>query len=224
MDFFICHSLAASPAKPEDLPRGQSRRNGRGRRMAENDIFVDYYDVLQVSQNADPDTIQRVFRYMAKKYHPDLPAGGNPERFRRILDAYNVLANPEKRAAYDLRYQEYWDRKYQILRQATDGTAASNTEIRNRLMTVLYVQRRTDMRHPGIGDMELARLMRMPMEFMEFDLWYLRKKGLVELLETGQIAISVDGVDYVERHDLRALDDHLLEAHNSDTAAGDTEQ
>jgi curved DNA-binding protein CbpA len=184
--------------------------------MEDHGIFTDYYDVLQVSQNADPDTIQRVFRFMAKQCHPDLPRGGNPEKFRQILNAYNVLTNPEKRAAYDLRYQEYWDRKYQILRQATDGTAASNDEVRNRLLTVLYVQRRTDMRHPGIGDMELARLMRLPMEFMEFDLWYLRKKGLVEMLETGQMAISVDGVDYVERHNLRTLDDHLLEAHNPD--------
>jgi hypothetical protein len=182
--------------------------------MADDHIFVDYYDVLELSQNADPDTIQRVFRYLAKRYHPDLPNGGDQERFRQILNAYSVLINPEKRAAYDLRYQEYWDRKYQILRQATDGTAASNTEVRNRLLTVLYVQRRTDMRHPGIGDIELARLMRMPMEFMEFDLWYLRKKGLVEILESGQMAISVDGVDYVERHNLRTMDDHLLEAHN----------
>jgi curved DNA-binding protein CbpA len=184
--------------------------------MANDHLFVDYYDVLQVSQNANPDTIQRVFRYLAKRYHPDLPNGGDPETFRQILNAYSVLINPEKRAAYDLRYQEYWDHKYQILRQATEGTAASNTEIRNRLLTVLFVQRRTDMRHPGIGDMELARLMRMPIEFMEFDLWYLRKKGLVEMLETGQMAISVDGVDYVERHNLRTLDDHLLEAHNPD--------
>jgi hypothetical protein len=193
-------------------------------RMTDESIFIDYYDVLQVSQNAAQDTIQRVFRHLAKQCHPDLPTGGNPELFRQILNAYNVLANPEKRAAYDLRYQDYWDRKYKILRQATDGTiTANNKEIRDHLLSVLYVQRRTDMRHPGIGDMELARLMRMPIEFMEFDLWYLRRKGWVEVLETGQMAISVDGVDYVERHELRVTDDRLLQAPKSEQPAGPTD-
>jgi hypothetical protein len=189
--------------------------------MTDESIFIDYYDVLQVSQNAAPDTIQRVFRHLAKKCHPDLPTGGNPEQFRQILNAYNLLTNPEKRAAYDLLHQEYWDRKYQILRQATDGTTLqNNAEIRERLLSVLYVQRRTDMRNPGLGDMVLAQMMRMPIEFMEFDLWYLRKKGLVEMLETGLMAISVDGVDYVEKHNMRVMDDRLLEAPKSEKPAG----
>jgi curved DNA-binding protein CbpA len=185
--------------------------------MTDESIFIDYYDVLQVSQNAATDTIQRIFRHLAKRYHPDLPTGGNPEQFRQILNAYNVLTNPEKRTAYDLRYQDYWDRKYQILRQATDGSSPlNNTEIRERLLSLLYVQRRTDPRNPGLGDMVLARMMRMPIEFMEFDLWYLRKKGLVEMLETGQMAISVDGVDYAEKRNMRVTDDRLLEAPKSE--------
>jgi curved DNA-binding protein CbpA len=181
--------------------------------MADNNLFIDYYDVLQVSPNANSDTIRRIFRHLAKKCHPDLPGGGNPEQFRQILKAHEVLTDAEKRAAYDLRYQEYWDRKWQIARQAGDGRiTGNNKEIRGRILTLLYVQRRTDMRHAGLGDMELSRLMRMPLEFIEFDMWYLRTKGLVERLETGLIAISVDGVDYVERSSLRLSDERLLEA------------
>jgi curved DNA-binding protein CbpA len=181
--------------------------------MAQEYVFIDYYDVLQVSPNADPDTIQRIFRHLAKKCHPDLPLGGNPDMFRQLVKAHEVLTDPEKRAAFDIKYQEYWDRKWQIVKQATDGsTSMDNKEARERMLTLLYVQRRTDTQHPGMGEMELARMLRLPVELMEFDLWYLRQKGLVERLETGQLAISVNGVDHVEQSSLRLSPDRLLEA------------
>ena len=182
--------------------------------MTEDHLFVDYYDVLQVSPNADTDTIRRVFRYLAKKCHPDLPAGGDAERFRQILKAHSILTNPEKRAEYDLQYQEYWDRKWKLVRQAEDGSLATSREARERILTLLYVQRRTNTRHPGLGDMELSQMLRVPLEFIEFDLWYLRTKGLLERLETGLLAISVSGVDYIEQNSLRPSEDRLLEAHN----------
>jgi len=184
------------------------------RPLADDHLFVDYYDLLQVSQNADPDTIHKVFRHLAKKCHPDLPTGGNPELFRQLVKAHRILANAERRAAYDIRYQEYWDRKWQLAGQASNGKSAlDNREVRERLLSLLYVQRRTDVRHPGLGDMELSRLLRTPLEFIEFELWYLREKGFVERLDTGLLAISVAGVDEVERDSLRLNEDRLLEAH-----------
>ena len=181
--------------------------------METNYIFVDYYDVLQVSPNADPDTINRIFRHLAKKCHPDTRGGGNPELFRELVKAHEVLTDPEKRAAYDVKYQEYWDRKWQIVRQATNGSGSVDSkEVRERMLTLLYVQRRTDPLHPGMGEMELARMLRLPIEFLEFDLWYLKKKGLVERLETGALAISVEGVDNVEASSLCLSPDRLLEA------------
>jgi curved DNA-binding protein CbpA len=177
--------------------------------------FVDYYDLLQVSPNADTDTIRRVFRHLAKKCHPDLHTGGDPERFRQMLKAHEILANAETRAAYDLRYQEYWDRKWQLLRQAGDGKSwMDNSDLRDRLLSLLYVQRRTNTRSPGLGDMELARLLRVDFEFLEFELWYLREKGWVQRLDTGLLAISVDGVDKVEQGRLRPNEDRLLAARN----------
>jgi curved DNA-binding protein CbpA len=183
--------------------------------MLDENQFVDYYDLLQVSPNADGDTIRRIFRHLAKKCHPDLHNGGDPERFRQLLKAHNILTNPEMRAAYDLRYQEYWDQKWQLLRQTAEGNArGESTEIRERILTLFYVQRRTNMRAPGLGDLELSRLLRTPIELIEFELWYLREKGWVERLETGQLAISVAGVDQVERGRKRFSEDRLLEAKN----------
>jgi hypothetical protein len=174
--------------------------------------FVDYYELLQISPNADPDTIRRVFRHLAKKCHPDLQQGGDPERFRQLVKAHDILTNAESRAAYDVHYQEYWDRKWQLIRQAGSGTSwADSGDARERLLSLLYVQRRTNMRNPGLGDIELSRLLRMPIEFMEFELWYLREKGWVERLDTGLMAISAAGVDEVEKSRLRLNEDRLLE-------------
>ncbi len=181
-------------------------------------IFCDYYELLQVSPNADPDTIRRVFKHLAKKCHPDLNNGGDAELFRQLLKAHNILTDPEQRAAYDVRYQEYWDQKWQLVRQASDGKSAlDNAELRERLLTLFYVQRRTDMRHPGLGDMELSRLLRTPIEFVEFELWYLKEKGWISRLESGHLAISVAGVDEIERGRMRFSEDRLLEAHNPST-------
>ena len=183
--------------------------------MGDDHLFIDYYDLLQVSPNADPDVIRRVFRHLAKRYHPDVKQGGDPELFRQILRAHKVLTNPEKRAAYDVRYQDYWDHKMQVFKDAGNGKMSTNSrELRERILTLLYVQRRTEMIHPGLGEMELARLLRVPVELLDFDLWYLRQKRLVEKMENGQLAISVAGVDHLEQSRLHGTEDHLLEAYN----------
>ena len=180
--------------------------------MSEETFFVDYYDVLQVSPNADTDTIQRVFRHLAKKYHPDAPNGGNSDLFRQIVKAQEILTDPEKRAGYDVRYQDYWSQRMRLMKDAGDGRiSGDNRETRERLLTLLYVQRRSSMRDAGLGELEICRLIRTPIEFLEFDLWYLRNKGLVEKLETGLLAISVAGVDHVEQNSLHLSDDRLIE-------------
>ncbi len=181
--------------------------------MTEELVFTDYYDVLQVSTNADGDTIARIFRHLAKKFHPDATGGGDPERFRELVKAHEILCDPAKRAAYDIRHQQYWERKMHILREAGSGLATGdNRAVRERLLTLLYVQRRTNLRQPGLGEIALARMLRTPIEFLEFDLWYLHRKGLVERLESGLLAISVDGVDHVEQNELHLSADRLLQA------------
>lgn len=184
--------------------------------------FVDYYDLLQLSPTADEDTIHRVFRHLAKKCHPDLPGGGDPDRFRRLAQAHVTLTDPETRAAYDVRYQDYWNKKWRIASEASDGSAfAEDHETREKLLSLLYVQRRRDMRLPGLGEYEMARLLRVPVELVEFHLWYLREKGWVQRIETGQLAISAAGVDTIESTRLRLPPDHLLATPGARHASGD---
>jgi hypothetical protein len=58
-----------------------------------------------------------------------------------------------------------------------------------------------------------ARMLRVPLELIDFDIWYLRKKGQVEVLDTGLMAVSVEEVDHVEGSSLRLSAGHLFEAH-----------
>jgi curved DNA-binding protein len=173
--------------------------------------FVDYYELLQLSSNADTDTIERVFRHLAKKLHPDNKETADPDRFRLLVEAHRTLSNPETRAGYDIKYKEYWESKWRLASEAGSETAFGNDrEIRESLLSLLYVQRRRNPRHPGLSDFDMSRLLDRPYELVEFHVWYLKAKGWVERLDTGQLAISAPGVDQVEKSRLRLGSDHLL--------------
>ena len=78
-------------------------KKGKGFLMSDNG-FIDYYELMQLSPSADADTIERIFRHLAMKFHPDNMESGDAERFRLIVDAHRVLSDPEKRAGYDVKY------------------------------------------------------------------------------------------------------------------------
>ncbi|MBN2680354.1 DnaJ C-terminal domain-containing protein [Acidithiobacillus montserratensis] len=64
--------------------------------------YKDYYKILGVERGADADAIKAAYRKMARKYHPDVSKEANAEdRFKDLQEAYEVLKDPEKRAAYD---------------------------------------------------------------------------------------------------------------------------
>lgn len=64
--------------------------------------FKDYYDIMGIKRDATQDDIKRSYRKLARKYHPDVSKEPDAEvRFKEIGEAYEVLKDPEKRAAYD---------------------------------------------------------------------------------------------------------------------------
>src|SRR5262245_23464887 len=69
--------------------------------------MADYYAVLGVARTASDDDIKKSYRKLAMTYHPDRNNGSKEaeERFKEITEAYDVLRDPQKRAAYD-RYGE----------------------------------------------------------------------------------------------------------------------
>jgi len=64
--------------------------------------YKDYYEVLGVARGAEAEAVKRAYRKLARKYHPDVSKEKNAEsKFKEVQEAYEVLRDPEKRAAYD---------------------------------------------------------------------------------------------------------------------------
>jgi DnaJ-class molecular chaperone len=70
------------------------------------------YETLEIPKTAKPEQIKRAYRVLVKRFHPDLfPSGSNAQfeaevRIRQVNAAYGVLANPEKRSAYDAKLRK----------------------------------------------------------------------------------------------------------------------
>jgi curved DNA-binding protein len=70
--------------------------------------YKDYYEILGVGRGADADEVKRAYRKSARKYHPDVSKERNAEeKFKEVQEAYEVLRDPEKRAAYDQLGRDY---------------------------------------------------------------------------------------------------------------------
>ncbi len=187
-------------------PTGECRLDGE---------FVDYYEVLQASPRADAETIERIFRHLAKRYHPDNQQTGDAEQFQRLMDAHRVLSDDERRAAYDVRYEEGRALRWAIAQEAADADGFDyDKTLRDRLLTLLYVQRRRNVDKAAIGNFELEQLLSCPTEHLEFHVWYLREKRLVERTDRGFV-ITALGVDEAESSRGELTRDHLIAEHAS---------
>jgi hypothetical protein len=160
---------------------------------------ADYYEVLQINPKADAETIHRVFRLMAKRFHPDNPETGNLETFLQLKRAYEVLSDPEERAKYD-GVRDGRDTGPLPIFELRDFVDGVKGEANRRLgvLCLLYNKRRTDPDHPGVSLLDLEIRMGFPREYLSFTMWYLRSKQLVTLADNSDYALTADGADYVE--------------------------
>src|SRR3569832_1792662 len=120
--------------------------------------LADFYEILQLSPRADRDTIERVFRHLAKRYHPDNRDSGDAGTFSRIVEAYRVLTDPEERARYDIAYERVKAAQWRIFAQETTrNEVVSDARIRNAILALTYAARRNDNANPGVGSLERGR-------------------------------------------------------------------
>jgi curved DNA-binding protein len=165
----------------------------------ESGAFIDYYETLQISPNADPDTIHRVYRILAQRYHPDNQETGNSENFHILSEAYRVLSDPQLRAGYDVRHREDRRLTWKIFDQSnsTQGIEAERRK-RQGLLALLYRKRVAQPDQPFVTLKEFEDLLGVPREHLEFCLWYLKEGQYVQRADNGRHSITLKGVDLVE--------------------------
>lgn len=165
-----------------------------------NEKAVDYYEVLQVSTTAEPETISRVFRMLAQRYHPDNQQTGNEERFRIILEAHTVLSDPEKRAQYDIAHQQQRKDRWRLVASGANSENDFEMEqaVRFTVLEALYTRRRLEPTDPGLFYREFEKLTGRPREHLEFTLWYLQQKNFVTLDDKSRLELTVHGVEHLE--------------------------
>ena len=160
--------------------------------------MIDYYELLQISPNADSDTIHRVFKYLAARLHPDNAATGNQQKFQQVQAAYDVLSNPIRRREYDLKRKET---QIQPLSLSIDFMDQFDGELNRRMavLSVLYYRRRTNAHKPDVSLGEIEERMGFPRDYLDFTLWYLQKKKFVDRTDNACFSLTAEGVDFVER-------------------------
>ena len=170
--------------------------------MSDTPPPLDYYELLQLSPNADQETISRVYRLLAQRMHPDNRETGDEAQFRAITEAHKVLSDPERRAKYDVAYHAGKQDRWRLFsapesRPANDFEAEQLTRLT--VLEVLYARRRIEPKEPGLYNMELGELLGRPLEHIEFTIWYLLQRKLILRTDNSKLAISVEGIDYVEQ-------------------------
>lgn len=155
----------------------------------------DHYDALQLSPKADSDTIHRVYRILAQRYHPDNRETGNEDAFRAVHQAYVSLSTPELRAAYDARRATALAYRLKIFSRPADTEGLEGERRKRRgVLMVLYTQRMNDPEHPGVMMAHLEELLGIPREHLEFPLWFLREHALISRTDNGRYSVTAKGV------------------------------
>jgi curved DNA-binding protein CbpA len=162
----------------------------------------DFYELLQVNSNADPDTIHRVYRFLAQRFHPDNQETGSESRFRAVHEAYAVLSDPEQRARYDIIHHQRAQDRWRLV--STGSHAENDFEleqiVRLTVLEALYTRRRMDPSSAAIFTGDLAELIGRPREHMEFTIWYLYQKKYVTRDDNARVQITADGVEFLEQN------------------------
>jgi curved DNA-binding protein len=162
---------------------------------------LDCYEIMQLSPNADNETVHRVYRLLAQRFHPDNTESGNAELFVQLTAAFQVLSDPEKRAAYDARHSAEKTLRWKIFDQAVVATGPDVEKRKRRgILGLLYAATVKDPERATMTVHAFEDMLGCPREHLEAALWYLRGKGHVLRTDGGRYSLTVQGFEEAEEH------------------------
>jgi curved DNA-binding protein len=170
-----------------------------GKENSARDGEADLYELLQVNPKADSDTIHRIYRMLAQRYHPDQKGTGDPDKFQQVLEAYQILSDLEKRAAYDVKRAASRQKTWEVFRnqKEADGPGAERRK-RTMVLAMMYRVRLRKPESPFVQLREVEEVLGIEKEHLDFSLWYLREKGYITRTDNGRYAITAIGVEAYE--------------------------
>jgi hypothetical protein len=178
----------------------------------EEEVFsTDHYEILRLGPQADEETIERVYRTLADRFHPDTPSTGDPETFLRVREAYETLSNPVKRAEYNaLRQYNRGLTRFRLQGREFFAGVVGEQNRRLAALCLLYRQRVSTHESPGLTLLDLEQSTGCTREELTSALWYLCEKKWAKLGESTEYSITAEGFDVVEdkieeRFEFRAL-------------------
>ncbi len=178
--------------------------------------FVNHYEILEISSSASFETVERVFRYLAKRYHPDSSEHGDIQKFAQIAEAYEVVGSPERRASFDAELNK--QKAVEVELDKGSASIGDDTADRHRLLSLFYAQRRKDIKKPGLGINTVEQMMGIPVEVLDFHVWFFREKGWIQREEGGAISITADGVEKLEASAERQAEQERLRITDATTS------
>ena len=164
------------------------------------DPTPDYYEILQISPNAELETVHRVYRLIAQRVHPDNGETGNATQFRLLSEAYQTISDPEQRARYDVIHAQRRQERWRLV--ASNDRAENDFEaeqlVRLTVLEVLYMRRRIEPDSPTMSPLDLETLIGRAREQLQFTIWYLTQKKYVTRSDNSALVITAEGVEYLE--------------------------
>jgi DnaJ-domain-containing protein 1 len=181
-------------------PRSNDQSDYKAHHVASDFQEADYYETMQLSPNADHETVLRVYRLLAQRYHPDSKTG-NAELFVQLTEAFRILSDPEKRAAFDARHSSEKKLRWKIFDQAAVATGPEVEKRKRRgILGLLYAATVKDPERASMTVHAFEDLLGCPREHLEAALWYLRGKGDIQRTDGGRYTLTVQGFEEAEEH------------------------
>jgi len=178
------------------------------------DPTPDYYEILQISPNAEPDTVHRVYRLLAQRLHPDNAETGNAGLFRALTEAYQVISDPEQRVRYDVIHTQQRQERWRIVssNERAENDFESEHLVRLTVLEVLYTRRRIEPDNPALSPLDLESLIGRAREQLQFTIWYLLQKKYLTRADNSMMVITAEGVEYLESNYRETLQRRRLTA------------
>lgn len=184
--------------------------------------FVDYYDFLMVSPQADKAMLEWAVRLMLTRYGPKTPETADAEKYETTKAAYRALVDSAKREEYDKLWVKHKGQpgpaeagkrerrnspsragqppleKIQVELEATEDDVRLQVRMRQAVLSALYDVLITNPRNIELGRAEVAKAIHCRIDDLEFPIWFLRERGLIKTSNAGDYSITSDGVQWVE--------------------------